>query len=207
MSATTTRPQAMVVSADRLFRDAAATFLREEGWLVPASEPDSLRALALLGRQPVDVILAIGDLEHVSVSTFKLEVERRWPGTAVVCVPATREPGSFDVGFEAEPHDVIEVLRAPPAATTDPAIVEADQAMLRIASLTPRERTVLQRLGQGMRPAEVAEELGLSRHTVRSHLANLHRKLDVHRRVELIRLAAAAGLLGQGSSSAAGEPG
>jgi DNA-binding NarL/FixJ family response regulator len=185
---------AMVVSEDPLFRDAAAAYLRQDGLEVPAIEPDGLRALSVLGRQPIDVILVIGELARVSTATFKLEVERRWPGTTVVCVPASGASGSFDVGFDAQPEEVMGALRStttPPARATD----EADHAIVRLASLTPRERTVLQRLAQGMRPAEIADELRVSRHTVRTHLANLHRKLDVHRRIDLIRIAAAAGLL------------
>ena len=194
LDAVDVRPRLIVVSADPLFRDAVSACFGADGWMVVATVPDGLRALSVLGRQPIDAILVIGELEQVSASTFKSEVERRWPGTAVVCVPASERPGQFDLGFDAPAHDVIEALRTPTPAPT-PVTHEADAAILRLASLTPRERTVLQRLGQGRRPAEIADDLGLSRHTVRSHMANLHRKLDVHRRIELIRLASAAGLL------------
>ncbi len=184
----------MVVSSDPLFREAAAAFMRVEGWSVPMSEPDGLHALSGMNRHPIDVVLLIGEPGQMSAATFKLEVERRWPGTVVISVASMGQATPADVAFEAEPNEVIEALATPGPGRVVTA-GEADQAVLRLALLTPRERTVLRHLARGRRPTEIADALGLSHHTIRSHLANLHRKLDVHRRVELIRLAASAGLL------------
>ena len=46
--------------------------------------------------------------------------------------------------------------------------------------LTDRELEVLARLARGCTYARTAEELGMSAHTVASHVKNLYRKLDVH---------------------------
>jgi DNA-binding CsgD family transcriptional regulator len=185
--------RAMVVSTDPLFRDAATVCLRSEGWLVPACESDGLRALSLLTREPIDAILLIGETQRISSSALRREVGRRWDDIVVVTVPDLGRDGPRDAAVDQESDDVLAALishreRGSPDEMTDPATP-------RLASLTPRERTILQRLGRGMTPVDIADELGLSRHTVRSHLANLHRKLDVHRRVELVRLAAVAGLV------------
>jgi len=58
--------------------------------------------------------------------------------------------------------------------TTPPAPPDAD--------LSLREREVLERLAQGRRYKEVAEELGLSFHTVRTHVRNIYKKLHVRSR-------------------------
>jgi DNA-binding CsgD family transcriptional regulator len=46
--------------------------------------------------------------------------------------------------------------------------------------LTPRELAVVRLLGSGCSYRQVAAQLGISPHTVVSHIKNLYRKLDVH---------------------------
>jgi two-component system nitrate/nitrite response regulator NarL len=54
--------------------------------------------------------------------------------------------------------------------------------------LTPRERDVLMRLAQGRYPAQIAHELGVSAHTVRTHTNRIFAKLGVHSRLEAVAL-------------------
>lgn len=46
--------------------------------------------------------------------------------------------------------------------------------------LTAREAEVLRLIARGLTYAQVAEQLGMSAHTVTSHIKNAYRKLDVH---------------------------
>ena len=46
--------------------------------------------------------------------------------------------------------------------------------------LTLREADVMRLLASGCSYAEIAERLGISAHTVGSHIKNVYRKLDVH---------------------------
>jgi NarL family two-component system response regulator LiaR len=55
--------------------------------------------------------------------------------------------------------------------------------------LTPRERDVLMRFVQGRGPAEIADELGVSAHTVRTHANKIFAKLGVHSRLEAVTVA------------------
>jgi len=55
--------------------------------------------------------------------------------------------------------------------------------------LTPRERDVLLCLARGRGPAEIADELGVSAHTVRTHTNKIFAKLGVHSRLEAVALA------------------
>ena len=61
--------------------------------------------------------------------------------------------------------------------------------------LTPRERSVLTMLAEGMSSKEIAERLGLSAHTIVNHRTNLMRKTGLHRVAQLARLAAELGLV------------
>ena len=63
------------------------------------------------------------------------------------------------------------------------------------AELTRRERQVLQLIAEGRTTAELARELDISPHTATRHRANLMRKLNVHNRVDLIRVGVQRGLI------------
>jgi DNA-binding NarL/FixJ family response regulator len=64
----------------------------------------------------------------------------------------------------------------------------------RIATLSPRELHVLGRLVAGMTRAEIADELGLSVNTVRSHVQRVLGKLNVHSALEAAALGRRAGV-------------
>lgn len=71
---------------------------------------------------------------------------------------------------------------------------KAEEAGLRIAALTPRERDVLEGLARGLPNKTIAYDLGLSPRTVEIHRANLMHKLGVHSLSEALRIAFAAGM-------------
>ncbi|MNO50871.1 Serine/threonine-protein kinase PknK [compost metagenome] len=61
--------------------------------------------------------------------------------------------------------------------------------------LTRREREVLQRMAKGQSNAQIAESLFVSLSTVKTHINNLFRKLEVNDRDEAVRKARSVGLL------------
>jgi DNA-binding NarL/FixJ family response regulator len=68
----------------------------------------------------------------------------------------------------------------PAPAPPTPADADADH------TLTDRERDVLQALSEGLSNGAIAEQLGISRSTVKFHLAALFVKLGVRRRAEAV---------------------
>jgi DNA-binding NarL/FixJ family response regulator len=58
-----------------------------------------------------------------------------------------------------------------------------------LAGLSPREREVLQCMVDGMSRAEIADRLGVSGNTVRTHVQNLIAKLGVHSTLESVAVA------------------
>ena len=66
-----------------------------------------------------------------------------------------------------------------------------DELLLR--QLTPRETDVLAAIGSGASTTQMAEQLGISRDTVRSHVKNVLAKLQVHSRLEAAMMARTTG--------------
>jgi DNA-binding NarL/FixJ family response regulator len=54
--------------------------------------------------------------------------------------------------------------------------------------LTPRQRGIMQLVGEGRRDAEIAHELWITTATVRKHLEHVYAKLGVHSRTEALAL-------------------
>ena len=77
----------------------------------------------------------------------------------------------------------------------------ADEARVRLATLTPREMDVMKGLVEGHPNKTIAYDLGISPRTVEIHRANVMTKLAVSSLSEALRIAFAAGL----GNSAAGE--
>jgi DNA-binding CsgD family transcriptional regulator len=65
----------------------------------------------------------------------------------------------------------------------------------RAGPLTDREAEILGLFAKGFRAAEVAELLGISVHTVTTHVRSLYRKLEVNSRSSAIYEAVTLGLL------------
>ena len=61
--------------------------------------------------------------------------------------------------------------------------------------LTPREREILQMLGEGNTNKDVAAKLNLSPHTVETHRSNIMEKLNLHGVPELILYAVRKGVI------------
>src|ERR671911_2455314 len=56
----------------------------------------------------------------------------------------------------------------------------------RVERLTPRELEILQRVAAGEASVDIANELGMSRHTLRTHIQNILTKLGVHTKTDAV---------------------
>jgi two-component system response regulator FixJ len=70
----------------------------------------------------------------------------------------------------------------------------AEEAIVLLAALSPREREVLEGLAQGLPNKTIAYDLGISARTVEVHRANVMTKLGARSLSDALRIAFAAGL-------------
>jgi DNA-binding NarL/FixJ family response regulator len=73
-----------------------------------------------------------------------------------------------------------------------------------LADLTPRELEVLRLLARGLSNADIARDLVLGDATVKTHVARIFAKLDLHDRAQAVVLAYESGLVQPGASTPTG---
>ena len=61
--------------------------------------------------------------------------------------------------------------------------------------LTEREEEILKELSNGYSPKEIAETLKISIQTVRTHIKNIYKKLEVNNQIQLLKKAKEKNLL------------
>ena len=94
-------------------------------------------------------------------------------------------PDGFEPSGRADaPGDAFELAEPSMQSTLEARCAEVAAAR----GLSPREAEVLVFLARGFTPAYIAKSLVLSVSTVRTHVRNIYRKLDVNKREELIHL-------------------
>lgn len=180
------------------------------------SVADSLLALAQPGPRP-DLALVDLDLGDGSGLTVIEAINRLHPDCLIVVVTIFDDDAHLFPALEAgaqgyllkdQPLDqLVQQLRGigegqPPLSPaiarrlirhfTRPATGAAAPA---VVSLSPRETEVLALLAQGIRLGELAERLGISRHTAGDHVKNIYRKLNISSRAEAALQAARLGLV------------
>ena len=208
----------LIVDDHALFAEALAARLgREPDLVILPIAADVRRALALAGTEQPQVIVLDMTLGAESGLDVLDRVREDHPDVRVVVLTAMSDLDTLvqavrrgAVGWlsKTEGADLVAgVIRSaarqggwiPPDVLGDVLRrlvrdgAEAGGGAL-LAELTPREREVLQCMVDGLGRAEIAERLGLSANTVRTHTQNLLAKLGLHSALEAITLAMRAGM-------------
>jgi len=206
----------LIVDDQALFAEALATRLSAEPDLevLPVAH-DIRRATALLATEaPQVVVLDLVLGEESGLDALDI-VRRHYPDIRVVILSGVTDIDPMvtalrrgAVGWlpKTESADLVSsVIRGaagrggwiPPAVLGEVLrrlLAEGAPDTDDLADLTPREREVLRCMVDGLNRPEIADRLGLSANTVRTHTQNLLAKLDAHSALEAITVAMRAGM-------------
>jgi DNA-binding NarL/FixJ family response regulator len=202
---------AIVFDRYPLFLDAVETILRGTGITIAAKTTTADEALELIAEHDADLLVAgiEGASEAEDVIALVREADARRPGLKAIVLSASAEAGlvgdAFDAGAAAfvarngSADDVEFAIRQ----TYEPSIHFAPRRTPSGArsadgsgpGMTERELEILQLVSRGLSNAEVGRKLWVTEQTVKFHLSNIFRKLDVSNRTQASRRAQQLNLL------------
>ena len=163
-----------------------------------------------MGHEPHVLVLDLNMPDGSSIEAIS-RLREQAPDTKIVVMTMDENPvfaqrafAAGAVGFVAKELADEELPQAIRAAARGEEFVspriaarlDALQRSLTDDALSAREVEVLRLIALGHTSVEIARKLHLSPRTVESHRANIHRKLGLATRAELVRYALRRGLLG-----------
>jgi DNA-binding NarL/FixJ family response regulator len=200
----------LLVDDHAIVREGVRALCEDEpGMDVVAEAGSGIEALAALKRHAVDV--AIVDLKMPGMSAAQLVAQMREAAplcNIIIFTSYADDQALIDVtqagaiGYllkDVQRQDLLAAIRA--VASGQPwlhqsmhaqvvALLRRKPAVDRYAVLSPRERSVLRLLGQGMSNRQIAAALALTEGTVKGYVSSLLRKLDLTQRTQAALLVA-----------------
>lgn len=192
---TARRRTVVVASGDRLFAESIAAYLEAyQGWTATTAD-DGVVALGAIGRVRPEAVLVLGELPRLDAAALARQIHLRWSTVRVVTVGSEPVPEASALPASADADAVVAALAGANVPNDEVLGDDRTRDVAVLRTLTRRELVVLRMLAQGHGARDVAQRLGISPNTVRTHAQNLYSKLGCHTRLELVRLAARHGLL------------
>jgi DNA-binding NarL/FixJ family response regulator len=210
----TSSVRVLIADDHRSFAEALRAAIRlERGMSVVGVVHDGNAAVEVAADKHPDVVLMDVQMPGSDgIAATRRIVEAR-PGTRVVMLSAFEEEYNVAraldagaVGFLSKYLPMKDVVRAVRAAHRGDPLMSPDEvrrilthlrkkraldaaARARVERLTRRETEILQGLAAGLSPDRLADQLGISRNTLRTHQQNILFKLKVHTKHEALVLA------------------
>ncbi|HZP39994.1 MAG TPA: response regulator transcription factor [Candidatus Binatia bacterium] len=201
-------PLRIVVADDHaLFRQGLRSILELHPGVTVVAEIERVADLApVLARTPCDVLLLDLQMERSALT----EIEALGRRVPIVVVTASERPADALAAVRAGARAIVfkrfavesllEALHAVRARQMwlPPGLQRAltNGSTTPDRALTAREREIVRHVALGCRNAEIGRRLSISEVTVKTHLNNVFRKLEVRDRVELTLYAIRTGLVG-----------
>ena len=206
---------ALLVDPFPMWLDAVGQVVAGIGFEVAGKTTSAQEARALLEERGV-ALLVTGPVSYTHLRAH--ETVRRHPFLRVVVLSASDEPDAIADSFAAgaaafvvrgaHPDDLAAAIRqvfAPTIYLRGQLSTAGSNRLARPAALdllTPREREILCLAAEGLSNARLAQQLWVTEQTVKFHLSNVYRKIQVTNRTEASRWAQVHGLLTIDSAAA-----
>jgi DNA-binding NarL/FixJ family response regulator len=195
----------LIVDDHALFRQGVRnTIEREEDFEVVGEAGDGAEALVKARELKPDLILMDINMPHCNGLEAVIAIKRELPGVRIIMLTVDdEEEGLFEAikkgaeGFLSKRVRAKALLDSLRDVMKGEAVISGYMAgkMLKEFSrlaeievgsiagqLTPREKEVLQKIGEGLSNKEIALSLRISENTVKAHITNILRKLHLQTR-------------------------
>jgi DNA-binding NarL/FixJ family response regulator len=165
-------------------------------------------ALPVIARTQPDIVLLDIRMPNMDGLACLGKIRERHPNVKVVILSGIDEPEQIRTALEqgacafvvkhVDPRDLASALRQAAAGTVFQVLDSGDSGedtAAKAAGITESELRVLRSLAQGMSNKQIAGKLFITEQTVKFHLTNIYRKLQVSNRTEATRYAYQHGLV------------
>jgi DNA-binding NarL/FixJ family response regulator len=180
-----------------------------EGFEVVAEARVGSQVLPLVSQTKPDLALLDLRMPEMDGLTCLDRIRKEHPRVKVVILSVSTDPevvqtvlnhgASAYVVKSVNPLDLSSALRQALEGTVFSAVglpeKTAQDDAVKAAGLTERETTILKALARGLSNEAIGKELWVAQQTVKFHLTNIYRKLDVKNRTEAARYAYEHGLI------------
>jgi len=192
-----------------LMLEAVRVALEADGdFEVVAATTEATKIVGLVNELVPDVVILDVRMPQLDGITCLKRIHAGFPDVVVVMLSASEEPAIMKQAMangarafvlkHIDPRDLGAVIRQAIVGTAFQSVsvfAAASATIAAAAGLTAKEREVLNLLSAGLSNTEIAKELWLSPQTVKFHLSNVYRKLEVKSRTAAVQMAHEKGLL------------
>jgi DNA-binding NarL/FixJ family response regulator len=179
----------------------------DEDFIISGEAQDSAEIVGLVERTEPDALLLDLDMPDTDGLARIQQLRARFPQLKIVICSGADSPALIQAAFRRgacgyilksiPPRDLASAIRQAVDGTAFHALglpALEDDTVARLAGLTQREAEIVRAVARGLSNKEIAKELWVSVQTVKFHLTNIYRKLEITNRTEAARWALSRGI-------------
>jgi DNA-binding NarL/FixJ family response regulator len=203
------KTKVLIADDHPLVRSGVRRALEEEHDIEVVGEAtNGAKVLPLIGQTGPDLVVLDISMPHLDGLTCLDQIRKRYPDVKVVILSASGDPARVQAALargatayvlkSVDVRDLASALRQAIEGTVFQALgvqQDSDGEPAGSAGLTKRETAILKAVARGLTNQAIGREFWVSEQTVKFHLRNIFRKLEVGSRTEAARYAFEHGLV------------
>ncbi len=201
----------VIIDDHQLFRDGLKSlFARNDQFVVIGEAQDAKSGLAILRDKKPDILLLDISLPGISGIEFCQRVSRQFPRTKIIILTMHQSDEFLSEAFKAGASAFIlkhaaatELIAAIQSVRQGKKYISSDMTgpfidkMLSLSRelnqipsrLSAKETEIVRLVAQGLENQDIADALHISIATVKTHRANIMKKLGVHKNIDIVKYA------------------
>jgi len=188
---------------------------RAGGFEVVGEAVNGVQVLPLVRRLKPDLVLLDLRMPQMDGLACLAKIRKEFPDLKVAILSVSQDPALIETALKRganayivktiDPDDLAGALRQALVGnvfTTAGLTEDPGERAAKDAGLTERELVIIRAVARGLSNEAISKELWVAEQTVKFHLTNIYRKLDVSNRTEAARYAFEQGLVDHDTDSA-----